>query len=60
MNDDDLNAQEEYEDLYYNLDSDGEEFFDCNSPSDAEENASEGDNDVESSRSYLSKGFKPR
>jgi len=59
-NEDELQALEEYEDMYYNLESDNDEFFDCNQPSDDNEEYIGGDDKEESSRSYLSQGLKPK
>ena len=57
---DELEALEEYEDMYYNLESDNEEFFDCNQASDDNEEYIGGDSEGESSQSYLSQGLRPR
>ena len=57
---DELEALEEYENMYYNLESDSEEFFDCNQASDDSEEYIGGDGDGESSQSYLSQGSRPR
>lgn len=55
----DVEAQEEYENMYYNLDSEEEEYFDCNTPSSDDEGSESLRKEGDSSRSYLSKGFRP-